>query len=113
LLAGVELDDAGVAPQTLDLVILAFGLGEHVDDHVTVVEQHPAKVTLALSTDGLSRRERSLDLRHDGSNLTVGCSRADDEKVTDLDELRDVKDRNVDRLLGRSSPGRFNRQGFG
>src|SRR5881227_2921763 len=44
----VPFDDRGVGPQTLEVVVPAHLVEEHMDDEVAVVEQHPLGVGEAL-----------------------------------------------------------------
>src|SRR5581483_1742493 len=60
----LPVDAGGVAPQTLEVVVLALLLREDVDHEVHVVEEHPLRLGLALAPDGLhpGLPERLLDL---------------------------------------------------
>jgi hypothetical protein len=65
----------------------------HVYHHVSVVEQHPATLTLALTSDRLRAdvAQLVLDLVDDRPDLPVVGRRADQERVGDHQLLRHVE----------------------
>src|SRR5918998_4258613 len=67
---GLGPGDAGhVAPQALELVVLAGLVEEDVDDHVAVVDEHPVPVVEALDTQRFAVTrlvDDTLDVVDDG-----------------------------------------------
>src|SRR5687768_8741346 len=65
------VDARGVAPQSLEVVVLALLVGEHVHHDVDVVQEDPAPLGLALAADRLAAElaKRLLDLLDDRSDL--------------------------------------------
>src|SRR5512132_2035030 len=98
------LHSRGIAPQALEVVVLALLLTEDVDDDVHVVEEHPLPPVLALASDGLDAQTFAntlLDLLDQRADLAVAGTRGDHEVIGDHDQLADVQDHDVARLLGR------------
>src|SRR5690606_27362761 len=99
-LLDLEVEDGGVAPAALEGVEGAVLGVLDVDDDVAVVEQHPARVPLALAAQRLAAallQERLLDAIDDRGDLALGVSAADEEHIGDDHELGDVE---ADHLLG-------------
>src|SRR5581483_2251939 len=98
----LPFDSGSVAPQTLEVVVLALLLREHVDHDVHVVEEDPLCLGLALAPEGLhpGLPEGLLDLLDDRLDLPVARARCDHEEVRDHDQVVDVQDHDVGRLLG-------------
>src|SRR5262249_46273380 len=51
-----SFDGPGAAPELLELVEFPLALGEDVQDDVAVVDQHPARVVVALRANPLDAR---------------------------------------------------------
>src|SRR5918992_5655627 len=97
-----------VAPQPLEVVEGALLRPEDVHDHVDVVEEPPARVTLAFAprrADIELLLQGALDLIDHRLDLAGGSGGADHEVVRDHDQLADVKDDDVLGLLRRGGSG--------
>src|ERR671914_2304124 len=97
-----------VAPQPLEVVEGALLRPEDVHDHVDVVEEPPARVTLAFAprrADIELLLQGALDLIDHRLDLAGGSGGADHEVVRDHDQLADVQDDDVLGLLRRGGSG--------
>src|SRR5580765_7383074 len=91
LAAGLALERLGqlharrTDPQALEVVELAHGEVEDVDDHVAVVHQHPLSVRHALDRDRTLAESAQivLDRLRDGLDLCIGAPGTDDEVIRD------------------------------
>src|SRR5918993_469312 len=94
-------DGASLRPVALELVVVALGRGEHVDDHAAVVEQDPVRLRGPLATERPDTlvAERPHDAVRDGADLALRATRADDERVGEGRELAQVEEHDVGRLL--------------
>ncbi len=91
-----------VGPKSLEIVVVTVLVVEHVDHEIDVIEDDPARLSIAFSTgrlDPLELQETALDLSGDGRHLTFGVAAADQEVVGNDKDLRDVQDDDVVRLL--------------
>ena len=99
---GFPGDSRGVAPQAFE-VVERPGVGlEDVDDHVSVVEEHPLGFGDALLPGGASF-ETVLDFLGDfvgeALHLSVGGAGGDDENSGDLQKVPYVEQHDIGRLL--------------
>ncbi len=68
------LDDGGVGPETLELVVVAGLLIEDVNNHVAVVQKHPAGMLPTFATKRLAFKsgfEMSLDIVCQAAHMTI------------------------------------------
>src|SRR5580692_5047703 len=81
-----------VLPQPFERVEHALLGVLHMDDHVDVVEQHPASFTLALAADrlGADPAQLLLDTVHDRPDLAVVRCGAEQKRVRDYELVADV-----------------------
>jgi hypothetical protein len=81
VLEGLELR---VAPQPLQLVVVARRHVEHVHDHIDAVQEYPALPRVALNVPGLLALfgQAVFDGAGDGRDLDPAGPVADDEEVT-------------------------------
>src|SRR5215211_2250518 len=97
-----------VAPQPFEVVVLALGGTEDVDDDVDVIEEPPARVTLALPArrpDLELLPQDPLDLLDDRTDLAARGRGADHEVVRDHDQLAHVENDDVVGLLRSGGSG--------
>jgi len=106
------LDPLRIEPQTLEAVVLPLLLAEDVHDHVDVVEQHPARLVLALAPDRTDAdgAESFLDLLDDRLHLAIARAGADHEEVDDREDRADLEHENFLRLLCGGRPSRGDRE---
>src|SRR5207248_5384765 len=94
-------------PQTLEVVVPARFLEEHVHHDVAVVEQYPPGVVESLHAVGASGSGRLgalLDLLGDGSHLAGVATTGDDEGIGDGQERAHLQDdRGLALLVGGGS----------
>src|SRR6266498_4027142 len=106
-----------VAPEPLEVVVLALLLVEDVHHDVDEVQQDPVGLALALAPQGSRaiRAAGALDLLGDRANLAIIGAGADDEVVADDQRLGDVQDDHVTSLLvsGRRRSGQGQVKGAG
>src|SRR5262245_16666491 len=84
-----QLDARRAGPEALEVVELAHGQVEDVDDDVAVVDQHPLSVRHALDGDRAltASAQIVLDRLGDGLDLRIGASGADDEVIRDRGDV--------------------------
>ena len=73
-----------LAPETFQIVKLALAFPEDVDDHITVVEQHPSAGMLTLRGVGELAKlgfDGFADIFGQGADLAVARPRADHKEI--------------------------------
>src|SRR5918995_165748 len=96
------VDPWGVAPQSLEVVVVALRGTEDVDDHVDVVEEPPSGVPLALASSRTHAQlllQGPLDLLDHTLDLPARGRGADHEVIRDHDQPAHVEDHEVLGLL--------------
>ena len=91
----------GLGPVALELVVVALGWGEDVDDDRAEVEQRPVRIGAALTPDWPHAlvAQPLGDAVADRAKLAFRAAGADDEVVRHRRELRDVEQNDVRSLL--------------
>ena len=96
-----HIDFLGFGPQAVDVVVRADGMMEHVDDDVSQINQDPSSTLRALHSVGLN--SLAFEVVQNGicdrTDLSVRRRAADENVVGVGDELLDVEDREIGRLL--------------
>src|SRR5581483_496603 len=104
-----QLDARGAGPEALEVVELAHGHVEDVDDDVAVVHQHPLAALHPLERDRFRTLapDLLLDRFGDRLDLRVRSAAADDEVVRDRGLAADLEHHQVVRLPveGRAGTG--------
>jgi hypothetical protein len=105
LLVGFERDALGIRPKSLEVVVIALLRLEDVNDEVHVVQEDPAALSFALSSErlDLSARQSVFDLLGDGPDLTIRLAATDQEVVRNLEQAGHVEDDDPLGLLIRGS----------
>lgn len=82
--------------------MFAHVTAENMHDHIRDVQNHPLRAGQPFDAQRLDLplRQRPVDLIGDGTYLTVGVGRTDDEVIGDRGERGDVEDENVVGLFG-------------
>src|SRR5918994_1868435 len=96
------VDPWGVAPQSLEVVVVALRGTEDVDDHVDVVGEPPSGVPLALASSRTHAQlllQGPLDLLDHTLDLPARGRGADHEVIRDHDQPAHVEDHDVLGLL--------------
>jgi hypothetical protein len=89
-----ERNYGSVRPQPLEVVVIALLRLEDVNDEVHVVQEDPAALSLALSSERLDLPgcQPVLDLLGDGSDLAIRVAVTDQEVVRYLEQAGYVED---------------------
>src|SRR6266550_2044643 len=97
-----KLDDGGVAPQPLEVVVLPLRRREDVDDDVAKIQQDPPPLLAALGAPRplAGRPQRLLHRLGDRFDLDPIGAAGDDEEIRDRSVLLDVQHDDALRKLG-------------
>ena len=109
----MELDALGVAPQALEVVILAGALAENVHDEKSIIKQHPFGAGFAFAMRGAAAVAMQLFFNGlaDSLNLRLAGAGAQQKIIGERAGAGKVQDGNVQSLFFLS--GFHSQQDFG
>jgi hypothetical protein len=95
------IHDGFFAPQVLELVIIAFGFSQQMNDDRTKVKDHPTRTRHPLPTKIFypMLAELCVNLFLDRPQLRLRLAAADHDRIDDLRNFRDIQDLDIGRLL--------------